>query len=149
LKGNTRPAVRKLVEKDSDGGHSPLRPCCRKQLELNMKYLKAILAPAILFAAPAAAQDVMSDTRCLMVSNVFSKGAKDPKAKQVAGSALLFYGGRVSNLSSAQIQAAFAAQQKLVTPANAGSIMTACANSMQRSLQMLQNSASKLTPPKR
>ena len=106
------------------------------------------LASAV-FAAPASAQDRMSDVRCLMVSNVFAKGAKEANAKQVAASAMLFYGGRVSSLSASQIQAAFALQQKQVTPANAGATMTACANAMQRSLQTLQGAAAKLAPPKK
>ncbi len=107
-----------------------------------MKYANlipaALAALAIVAPVPAAAQGANSDIRCLVVSNLFAKAAKEAKAKEVASSAMLFYGGRVSALSNAQIEAGLLAQGKLVTAANAPTTMNECAQAMNRGVQKLQ-----------
>ena len=117
-----------------------------------MKYA-SIKAAALLLAASLAvtgaeAQGMDANVRCLLASNLFANGSKDAKAKTLANAARLFYAGRISALPAAQIQAALASQQKLLTPANAGPTMTACAQGMDRALKSLQAAGQKLQPQK-
>ena len=71
---------------------------------------------------PAAAQ-ATSDVKCLMASNLFSKAAKDPKARTVAEAAKFFYLGRLSGrISEQQLSAQMQAQAKAITKANAAGI---------------------------
>ena len=102
------------------------------------------LAAAAGLAAPAAAQNMNNDVRCLIVSNLFAKNAKEAKARTLASSVRLFYGGRVSALSAAQIQAGVVAQQKQLTPANIGTTMNGCARSMDQALKKIQAVGQKL-----
>jgi hypothetical protein len=89
-------------------------------------------------STPAAAQ-AMSDVRCLMASNLFAKGARDPKARKFAESAKYFYLGRISSrLSEQQVRVQMLAQKKTITPANAGNVMTACARQMQSGAAMVE-----------
>ena len=101
------------------------------------------------FAAPALAQNTASDVRCLLVSNVFANSEKNPKAKQVASAASLFYSGRVSALPDATIHSSLEAEAKQLTVANAAPTMTACAQRMTRALQQLQPSEGKVQQEKR
>jgi hypothetical protein len=93
---------------------------------------------AFLLAGKASAQGTASDVRCLVVSNAYAKGANDPKAQEIAKSARLFYGGRLSMRDVGGIGRELAAQQKQITPANAGPIMNSCAQEMSRSLGALE-----------
>jgi hypothetical protein len=104
----------------------------------------ALAALASVAPTQAAAQNMGSDVRCLIVSNLFAKNAKEAKARTLASSVRLFYGGRVSALSAAQIQSAVVAQQKQVTSANAGTTMNACAQSMDQALRKIQAAGQKL-----
>lgn len=91
----------------------------------------ALLIATGLFAfagAPAAAQDVKTDVRCLIASNVFAKAATDEKVRQVASAAGFYYFGRLDGrLSADQLKAALAAEQGSINAANAGDTMNACA----------------------
>jgi hypothetical protein len=98
--------------------------------------------------APLMAQATASDVKCLLVSNAFAKAAKEAKAKQLAQTAMLFYGARVSALPTARMRETLLAQRKLITPANAGTTMTACARSMEGSLRNLQTVSGGLTSAK-
>ena len=100
--------------------------------------LSIALAAATVPAA-AEAQSVADDVRCLMVSNVFAKAATEAKAKQIAQSAKLFYGGRASQLSMGDLKEAMAAQQARIDAANAGETMKACAQAMDKSLKSIQS----------
>ena len=106
----------------------------------------ALAALAAMGPAQALAQDSNSDIRCLLVSNVFSKSAKEAKAKELANSAKLFYAGRVSALSAAQMEAGFVSQEKAVTPQNAAATMNACAQAIDRAFKNIQTVGSKLQP---
>lgn len=98
-----------------------------------------LIVVATLAAVPVLAQTANGpDSRCLLVSNVYASHASDPKAKQIAQAAQLFYGGRVSTLGTARVQADLAAQRKQISTANSGATMTACARAMERSLNALQ-----------
>jgi hypothetical protein len=77
----------------------------------------------------------------MLLSNVFSQQAKEPKTKQLASTAMLFYGARVSSHPSEQIKAAIGAQNQKMTPAEAGLAMTQCARAMESSLKTLQSIA--------
>ncbi len=116
-----------------------------------MKSIPVALAIAVVLATtPAAvgAQGGSDDVRCLMVSNIFAKSAKEPKAKQIAQSAKLFYGGRASQLAAADLEAAMVAQKDRIGAANAGALMNACAQSMDQSLKTIQSTGQKLQAQK-
>jgi hypothetical protein len=107
-----------------------------------------IIAALVLVSAstPAAAQ-ATNDVRCLMASNLFAKGATDPKARRFAESAKFFYLGRISGrLNEQQVRAQMLAQQKTITPANAGNVMTACARQMQSGAAMVERVGKQLAP---
>jgi hypothetical protein len=74
----------------------------------------------------------------MLVSNIFAKNGQNAQAKQIASSAMLFYGGRVAQLPSARIKSALAAETKAITPATAVAMMNSCAQRMNQSLNMLQ-----------
>jgi len=89
-----------------------------------------LIVAAALASAPvaAAAQTVADDARCLVVSSTYARGAKDPKAHQIAQAASAFYLGRVDGrYPPAALKEALSAQLKLLTPANAPAIMNTCA----------------------
>jgi hypothetical protein len=117
-----------------------------------MTYSRTIFtaAAALVALAPAqaVAQNTANDVRCLIVSNVFAKSAKEAKAKELANSAMLFYAGRVSSLSNAQIEAGLSAQQKEVNATNAGPTMKACASAIDGALKNISAVGQKLQPPK-
>jgi hypothetical protein len=90
-------------------------------------------ACTLMSAVPAAAQDAGADVRCFMASNMFAKAAKEEEARKVANLAGFFYLGRVTaRLPKDGIKSAIAAQAKVLTPANAGETMTACAQRMNK-----------------
>jgi len=69
-------------------------------MEKRMKVVKllAVLSVAS-FATAASAQSVGEDVRCLMLSNVFARAAKDDKGREVAVRSALFYLGRINGRS--------------------------------------------------
>ena len=116
-----------------------------------MKYPCAAAAAAtflLVTAAPGSSQTVDQNVRCLLVSNLFDNNAKEGQAKNVAAASKLFYAGRVSTLSAAQIQSAMAAQGKQLTPANAAATMSTCAQGMERALKAIQSAGQRLQKPK-
>lgn len=95
--------------------------------------------------APAAAQSTASDVRCLLVSGAFAK-AKDPKARSAARVVSAYYMGRVdSRLSTSQLQTALVAEEKGITPANAGSTMNSCSRFMAQRNAAMQALGQRLT----
>jgi hypothetical protein len=107
---------------------------------------KLFVATAVL-AVPTSviSQMPQGDAGCLLVSNLFARSEPDAKGKQIAQAANLFYGARVSALPATQIRVALLSQRKLITKANAGPAMTACARAMDSSLKNLQNISSSLS----
>lgn len=78
-------------------------------------------------AAPAATQTVDSDVRCLLASNVFARGEKDPAKRQISMAASVFYLGRLdARISNEQLKTAVQAQAKTMPAASLGPTMTAC-----------------------
>jgi hypothetical protein len=104
-----------------------------------------------LFAAPAVAQSVEKDVRCMMVSQAFSRLEKDPAKKQLAAASALYYFGRVdAQVSGSALRNQFIAQNSVIKQQNGGEIMTGCAkdfNAHQQALQLSVQGAVKAAPP--
>jgi hypothetical protein len=104
---------------------------------------------AMSVGAPAAAQ-ATNDVRCLMASNLFSKAAKDPKARQLAETGKYFYLGRVSGrFTEQQLRVQMQAQTKTITQANAGNVMSACTRQMQTGAAMVERVGKQLATRKK
>lgn len=89
--------------------------------------LAVALAAIAIAATPASAQTVADDARCLLVSNTYARTATTQDARVIAGSTSAFYLGRVDGrVPPAQLKAALAAQEKLLTASNGPAIMKAC-----------------------
>ena len=89
------------------------------------------LAAVTLTAQPASAQAV-NDVRCLLVSNLFAKAAKEPKAKALAEASKYYFLGKLQGrISSAQLKTRAVAEAKSITPKGAGPVMNACAKQLQ------------------
>ena len=111
----------------------------------------AFIAGAVTLSvgAPATAQ-ATTDVKCLMASNLFSKAAKDPKARTVAEAAKYFYLGRISGrLNEQQIRAQMQAQAKTITKANAGNVMNSCIRQMQSGAAVIERVGKQLATPRK
>ena len=107
------------------------------------------LALTAFAAAPAFAQGI-NDVRCLLVSNLFAKAAKDPKQKTVAEISKYYYLGRIQGrLNAAQLKAQALVQVKSLTPKTAGAAMTACAKQLQASARSVEATLSQAAPKKK
>ena len=89
-----------------------------------LRRLSVAAVALLLTSAPAAAQPLANDARCFIVSNVFAK-SRDEKASRAGVEARYFYLGRLTG-STAQIEAAIAAQGRTITAQNAGALMQGC-----------------------
>jgi hypothetical protein len=89
--------------------------------------------------SPASAQSVPEDVRCMLLSNIFAKGASDEKARNVAGQNLAFYIGRLEGRANPQaIATAMRAQASSIDPKTSGPAMDACASRLARAAQSIQ-----------
>lgn len=109
-------------------------------------FLASAIALASLAAVPVQAQDQPNDAKCLLVSNMFSKGAEDEKARDTAMRASFFYLGRVTG-SAAEVKARLVTEAKALSPQNSAPIMTACANAMVARAEQLSGSPGSTRPP--
>jgi len=83
---------------------------------------------ALGLAAPAAAQSVDDDVRCLLASNFFARTEKDPAKRQLATASSAFYLGRLdARISNDQLKNAVTAQAKTMTSASVAPTMNGCA----------------------
>jgi len=113
-----------------------------------MKATPIALAAALLASGGSAAAQSATEARCILLSNVFAKEAKDPGAQKIAEAALYFYLGRISpNETSAQMKALFDQQSKTITDANAGALMGECVKVVQTKVQLIQTLAQQSKPP--
>ena len=104
----------------------------------------------VLFAGTPATAQSTNDLRCLMASNLFSKAAKESKARQVAEAAKYFYLGRVSGrFTEQQLRVQMQAQTKTITQANAGDVMSACTRQMQSGAAMIERVGKQLATRKK
>lgn len=106
---------------------------------------------AIGMAGAAQGQTLADDARCLIVSSTYARSASDSAAHQVAQATAAFFLGRVDGRSSAAaLKAELAAQQKLITPANAPATMKACSARVGAAEQRVRAAAPPMPqPPKR
>jgi len=88
------------------------------------------IAAALLLAslaAPAQAQTVQDDVRCVLLSGVFIKSAKDEKGKQLAQITGAFYLGRLDGRADAKVLTeALRTESKALGGKVAGPLMDAC-----------------------
>jgi len=83
---------------------------------------------ALAFAAPAVAQSVDEDVRCLLAANVFARAEKDPAKRQLSMAASVFYLGRLdARISNDQLKTAVQTQAKTMPASSLGPTMTNCA----------------------
>jgi len=110
----------------------------------------ALAATLALLVSTSAAAQATNDVKCLMASNLFSKAAKDPKARTLAEAGKYFYLGRVTaRLNEQQLRAQMVAQTKTITQANAGNVMNACAKQMESGAAMVERVGKQLATPKK
>ena len=109
----------------------------------------AIAATALLSLGSAAAAQSATDARCVILSNVFAKQAKDDNARKLAEASMYFYLGRIGHSSSAQVKAQFDQQSKTISDTNAGGLMADCVKGFQDELQLVQSlaGATAASPP--
>ena len=118
-----------------------------------MRFTIGLIQAATIFAAsvlatPASAQ-AGNDVQCLLASNLFAKAAKDPKARTAAEASKLYYLGRIhGRLNATQLKAELLAQQKAISPKNAGAIMNGCARQMESGIKLIQSVTQQLAPKK-
>ena len=99
----------------------------------------AFAAVAVAITATPASAQALNDVRCLLVSNLFAKGAKDPKQRTIAEVSKYYYLGRIQGrMNAAQLKAQALAQAKSLTPATAGTAMTACAKQLQAAARSVE-----------
>jgi len=88
----------------------------------------------------ASAQSSQNDVRCFLVSNIFAKAAKDPKARKLAEAGAYFYLGRMDGrMSGIQLNRAMREQSKTLGAANASAVMAGCARYMQASAKSFRS----------
>jgi hypothetical protein len=88
-------------------------------------------------AAPAPAQTVVDDVRCLRLSNAFAQGATEEPMRQASARTLLFYLGRLD--ARADPQAVKNAMQTVkVDPKTASTDMVACAQRVEHAVQAME-----------
>ena len=110
-----------------------------------MRYIKtgalAGIAGACLIAmaAPAAAQSLGDDARCMVLSNAFARQANDAQGRQLAAASLSFYMGRLDGKADAKAIADAVRQVGAHIDAKAaGAQMSQCANRMGHAEQAIQ-----------
>ena len=107
------------------------------------------IAIALSACGSSAQAQAGNDVQCLLASNLFAKASKGPKARAAAEASKFFYLGRVyGRLNAAQLRTQMLAQQKLITPGNASSIMNSCARQVDAAAKMVQAVTQELTKRK-
>ena len=86
------------------------------------------IAALTLAGAPAAAQTLNDDVRCLMLGTAYANAAKDEGTRHVAALTASFYLGRLGDrMGDPAVVAAIRAQGKGIAAKDAQPIMQACA----------------------
>lgn len=92
-----------------------------------------VVLVAIAAAAPAAAQNIDSDARCMLASNYFVRQETVPARKQLAFASQLFYLGRLdARISTKQLADTLQAQAKLMTKDSISATMNDCVKRLQQ-----------------
>ena len=108
-----------------------------------------IFLAAIALVAPVTAASAQSatDARCIVLSNVFAREAKDAPAKQLAEASLYFYLGRLTTVpTAAQLKSALDSAGATITDTNAGSLMADCVKPVQQRIQVLADLSQQAKP---
>jgi hypothetical protein len=95
-------------------------------------------------ASAASAQSVPDDIRCFVLSNIFSKAAKDEKARSVATQGVLFYLGRLDG--RADTKTLTDGLRAKIAGKDAGPQMTACAQRIGHAEQNIQQIGKSIAP---
>jgi hypothetical protein len=115
-----------------------------------MKTLRIALAAALLTTGGSAFAQSATDAQCIILSNAYATQAKDENGKKIAESAFYFYLGRIGpGVTGPQLKTMLDQQMKAITDANAGSLMTACANGVRDKFQLVQGIANQAQPQAR
>ena len=108
-----------------------------------------LAATAGLLPAPASAQTSADDVRCFLLSNVFARQAKEPKAQQLAAASVTFFMGRLDGrLNAASLLDIARRESHAIDPKTASDQMRACVGRLARSQQSLQAALKPLAPAK-
>jgi hypothetical protein len=111
------------------------------------KFAVALLIVGIV--SPASAQTVSEDVRCMLLSNIFAKGASDEKVRNGASLNLAFYIGRLDGRADPQgIASAMRTQASSIDQKTAGPAMDACASRLARASQSIQALGKTVAPHK-
>jgi hypothetical protein len=104
-----------------------------------MRVLLCLGLATVLLAAPASAQAVSDDVRCLLVSNAFAATEKDVPRKQLAVESAHFFLGRIdAKLTQPQLKAQILQIAKTLRPDTMAATMNACVKRVQSRQQMMQ-----------
>lgn len=102
---------------------------------------------AVGLAAPASAQSVQEDVRCILLSGAFAKAAKDEEGKQLARATGAFYLGRVNGRVDAKtLTDTMRTESKAIDPKAAGAMMEACAAKLGQAQKSMNDLGRTLTP---
>src|SRR6188508_1137946 len=96
--------------------------------------------------APAFAQSIPDDVRCLALSNGFSQSATEGPARDSAGKVMLFYLGRLDARGDPQAVRS-AMQSTKIDQKTASAEMTACARRVETAAQAIQSTAKAIQSP--
>ena len=100
----------------------------------------ALTAAALMITSSAAAAQSATDAGCILLSNAFSKNAKDANAQKLAEASLYFYLGRIGDhATSAQLKTLFDTQAKTLDDKTAGPMMNACVNGFKSKMDLVQS----------
>ena len=87
---------------------------------------------SLLIAAPAHAQSVDEDVRCLILGSLFQRTETEPAKKQIAAAVAQYYLGRVSaRVPAGELKRRYLAQATRLPANRTGPMMTACFTAMQ------------------
>ena len=111
------------------------------------KFVLLLLVAGV--ASPLSAQTVPEDVRCMLLSNIFAKFAKDEKVRSAAAQNLAFFIGRLDARADPQgIASAIRTQAASIDAKTNGPAMDACASRMARASQSLQALGERAAPHK-
>ena len=109
-----------------------------------MKATRVLIGAALLLSSGAATAQSVTDAQCLLLSNAFANGAKDPKAQKVAEASIYFYLGRIRDgATAADLKTILDEQAKAIPEATSGNLMNGCVKTVQDKLKLVES----LAPP--
>ncbi|GAC1410202.1 MAG: hypothetical protein NVSMB6_10560 [Burkholderiaceae bacterium] len=102
-----------------------------------------------LYAMPVQAQTMNEDVRCLVLSNLYSKGAANDQARGAAVQAKAFFLGRLDGRTDTRtLGEALRHETAVLNPKASGPLMTACAGRVARAERSLQAVGRAMAPKK-